>query len=142
MSSDVKGLADRVRARWREEVRRLQARWPAEQLTLDELTGRSYIRLTDGTVHDMDPYEVKRLLQLVPSYFRAFMKVPLLVGYVRQEDGSARYVVMGDRWQRRLAEIMVRGDYSSEGLSELTVDEFVSLLKGFRSLVFVSLGIA
>jgi len=37
---------------------------------------------------------------------------------------------------------MVRGDYSSEGITELSVDEFVKLLREFRSLVFVSLSLA
>ncbi|MGC9209938.1 MAG: DUF61 family protein [Acidilobus sp.] len=141
MSGDVNKLADRVKARWRDEVRRLQARWPAEQVSLDELPSRASVRLLDGTVHEMDPDEVRRLLSIVPPYFRPFMKVPLLVGYVKHEDGTARYVVMGDRWQRRLAELMVRGDYSADGLSELSVDDFVRVLKEFRSLVFVSLSV-
>jgi len=79
---------------------------------------------------------------VVPPYFRPFMRVPILLSYVKEEDGAARYLVMGDRWQRRLAELMVRGDYSSEGVTELSVDEFVKLLREFRSLVFVSLSLA
>lgn len=142
MSNDVGGLAEKVRSKWRDDINKLRNRWPAEQITLDELEKRSYVRLTDGTIHDMDPAEVKRLLSIVPPYFRPFMRVPLLVSYVRGQDGASRYIVMGDRWQRRLAELMVRGDYSAEGLKELSVDEFVALLRGFRSLVFVSLGVA
>ncbi|MGC9071759.1 MAG: DUF61 family protein [Acidilobus sp.] len=141
MVSDISSLSDRVRARWREEVRRIQSHWPAEQLTLEELKSRASISLIDGTVHEMDPEEVARLLKIVPPYFRQFMKVPLLVGYVKEEDGTSRYVVMGDRWQRRLAELMVRGDYSADGIVELSVDDFVRLLMEFRSLVFISLSV-
>ncbi|ESQ25652.1 MAG: Protein of unknown function DUF61 [uncultured Acidilobus sp. JCHS] len=142
MSGEASNLAERVRSRWREEVRRLQAHWPAEQVTLEELKVRRSVSLADGTVHEMDPEEVERLLRVVPPYFRPFMRVPLLLSYVKEEDGAARYLVMGDRWQRRLAELMVRGDYSSEGITELSVDEFVKLLREFRSLVFVSLSLA
>ncbi len=142
MTSDVSGLAEKVKSRWKDDISKLRNRWPAEQLTLDELINRTYVKLTDGTVHDMDPYEVRRLISIVPPYFRPFMRVPLLVSYVRNQDGTSRYLVMGDRWQRRLAELMVREEYSADGIGELSVDEFVYLLKGFRSLVFVSLGIA
>ena len=134
-------LGEHVRRKYAEEVRRLQAYWPAELVTLEELGSRRQVRLLDGSYHELDEADVVRLLSAVPRYFWPFMRVPLLLSYVKTETGLTRYVVVGDRWQRRLAEIMATGDYSAEGLAELNPEQFFRVLKNYRSLVFVSLSI-
>lgn len=141
-SDDVVNGVRHVRAAYREEVRRLQVSLPSRQLKLSELPGSEGVPLLDGTFHQFEREDVERLLSEVPQYFWDFMKVPLLLYYVKTESNVSKYLVVGDRWQRRLAEIMLRGDYSSEGVSELTVDEFLAILRKYRSLVFVSLSIA
>jgi len=124
---------------YREEVRKLQASWPTRQLSLRELKGTPFIELTDGTLHEFNQEEVDRLLSQVPEYFWDFMAIPLLLYYMRTESGFAKYTVVGNRWQMRLAEIMLRGDYSANGVSELGIDEFLEIIRKYRSLVFVSL---
>ncbi|AMD31139.1 MAG: DUF61 family protein [Acidilobus sp.] len=124
---------------YREEVRKLQASWPTRQLSLRELKGTPFIELTDGTLHEFNQEEVDRLLSQVPEYFWDFMAIPLLLHYMRTESGIAKYTVVGNRWQMRLAEIMLRGDYSANGVSELGIEEFLEIIRKYRSLVFVSL---
>jgi uncharacterized protein (UPF0216 family) len=135
------GPARHITKVYTEEVRRLQASWPSKQARLRELRNTDHIILNDGTSHEFDEDEVSRLLSQVPEYFWDFMTVPLLLYYVRTESGVAKYVVVGDRWQRRLAEIMLRGDYTAEGIGELSVDEFLIIIGKYRSLVFVSLSV-
>ncbi|ADL19720.1 hypothetical protein ASAC_1315 [Acidilobus saccharovorans 345-15] len=136
------GPARHITKVYTEEVRRLQASWPSKQVRLRELRDTDYIILNDGTSHEFDKDEVSRLLSQVPEYFWDFMTVPLLLYYIRTESGVAKYVVVGNRWQRRLAEIMLRGDYTAEGIGELSVDEFLVIIGKYRSLVFVSLSVA
>ncbi len=139
MASSASDLGKHVRHRYAEEARRLQAHWPAEQVTLEELRSRRQVKLMDGTYHEMDSEEAEALMSQVPSFFWPFMRVPMLFSYVRTETGISRYMVLGDRWQRRLVEILVTGNYSAEGLTGLNVEQFLRLLRRYRSLIFVSL---
>lgn len=129
-----------VERKYREDLRRLTAYWPAEQITLSELgMGRLSIRLVGGLTHMFSEREASLLLSTVPRYMWGLYRVPLLLRY--EKIGSiARYVVLGGRWQARLAEVMLRGDYSYRGRPELTVSEFTRIAGKYRSLVFVSLG--
>ncbi len=125
--------------RYKEELRRLSQYWPAESITLEEAgRGRLRIRLQNGLTHAFSQEEVDRLLSLVPEFLWGSVRIPLLLRY--EVIGSAsRYRVLGGRWQMRLAEIMVRGSYSYEGLEELRVSEFQQVLRRYKSLVFVGL---
>ena len=128
-----------IEEKYKDSVRRLSAYWPQEFPTLTQLEeGKKSIRLASGATHEFDPGEVERLLELVPSYFKDFMKVPVLFRY-EKIGGRARYRVLGDYWQRRLVELMLTGDYSYEGVEELSVDEFIALLSRYKSLVFVTI---
>ncbi len=133
------GAKKLVEKRYREELRRLQAYWPAEHLTLTQLAeGRRSIRLHNGETHVFSEEEVQLLLSRVPGYFHDHMTVPILLRYTRSPQGS-RYIVLGGRWQRRLVEILLRGDYSFDGVGELKVSEFIELARKYRSLIFVGL---
>ena len=127
--------------RYREEIRRLSQYWPAESVTLEEASrGRLRIRLQNGLTHDFSREEVERLLGLVPEFLWESMRIPLLLRY--EVVGSvAYYRVLGDRWQRRLAEIMLRGSYSYDGLDRLRVSDFQRVLRRYRSLLFVGLSV-
>ncbi|MCX8196019.1 MAG: DUF61 family protein [Acidilobaceae archaeon] len=124
----------------KEEARRLAALLPAESITLMELSrGRRELRLNSGDLHRLREEEVERLLQLVPVYLWLNVRVPLLLRYRREEDGSSRYLVEGDIWQRRLAALMLGLGLSAEGAAELSVAQFGELVAKFGSLVFVSI---
>jgi len=128
-----------VEKRYQEDLRRLRAYWPAEQVSLADLArGRRSVRLHSGDTHAFSDDEVERLLARVPVYFHENMTVPLLLRYSRR-GGQARYLVIGGPWQRRLAEILLRGTYSFEGVAELRVSEFMELARRYKSLIFVGL---
>ncbi|MCE4601355.1 MAG: DUF61 family protein [Desulfurococcales archaeon] len=127
-----------VERKYREELRRLSSYWPAEYLTLRELRdGKRLVKLQTGETHALAEDEVERLLEAVPFYFHDLVRIPITLRY-EKVGGVARYRVLGDRWQRRLVEILLTGNYSYRGLEELSVEEFIRLLRMYKSLVFVS----
>ena len=136
------GRAARALAsRYREELRRLSLYWPAESVTLEQaLAGRSRVRLHGGQEHQFSRDELERLASQVPPYLRGLVRLPLLLRY--EAIGSTRrYRVLGGPWQRRLAEIMLRGTYTYTGLETLRVSEFQRIAARYGSLVFVGLTI-
>ena len=135
-------LKDAVTRKYRNDVKRLSQLWPAEQVTLEELyKGKRSIRLHSGDIHVFDDEDVDRILGEVPQYIWGLVKVPLLLQYVKYEDGTIRYRVAGDTWQRRLAELLLSGTLSSTGISELNVANFTKLVSKYKTMVFVSITI-
>jgi len=130
-----------IERKYRDDLRRLSAYWPAEEVPLEELArGRRWVRLHSGDRHVFSDEEVERLLARVPFYFHSLMTVPIRLRYERDSSGG-RYHVLGGPWQRRLVELLVRGDYSFEGLGSIRVSEFMRLSREYRSLVFVSVSL-
>ena len=127
--------------KYRDELRRLSLYWPSESVSLEEaLAGRLEIRLHSGALYRFSREEVEKLAELAPSYIHSKLMLPLLLRY--QLVGAVSfYIVLGDRWQRRLAELMLHGRYSYEGLDRLRVSEFQRIIARYPSLVFVSLSI-
>lgn len=136
-----RGSASRIiRQKYLDSARRLRSSLPAEAVSLYEASrGRLRVRLYSGEVHEMDRGEVERLLSEVPPYFWKLVKVPVVLRYEKPGGGPARYVVLGGSWQRRLVEIMLRGDYSEAGVESLSVSEFQRIVSKYPSLVFVSI---
>lgn len=129
-----------IEKRYIESARRIASMLPSEQITLQDLAnGVTKIRLVNGVVHEISSEEARAILEAVPPYFWRHMKVPLTFRYVKTGDGSSRYEVQGDVWQRRLVEILLTGSYTVSGISELSVMEFKKLISRYSSLVFVSL---
>ena len=127
-----------VEKKYKEELRRLSSYWPAEYISLaDARRGVRTIRLQTGETHTFEENEINLLLNTIPSYFHNLMKLPVTFRYTRM-GGVARYRVLGDQWQRRLVEIILTGQYTYQGREELTVEEFIKLLRKYKSLVFVS----
>ena len=141
LGGDRRGTARAFERKYRDELRRLSLYWPAESVSLEEaLAGRLEIRLHSGALHRLSREEVERLAGLAPSFIHSKLMLPLLLRY--QLIGTVSYyIVLGDRWQRRLAELMLRGRYSYEGLERLRVGEFQRIIARYPSLVFVSLSI-
>jgi len=132
-------LRDKILAKYRSDRIRLASLLPENQVTLEDLyKGVSNVRLKSGEIHVFDGVEVERLLSEVPQYFWRLMRVPLILKYVKYRDGSRKYIVVGDVWQRRLCEILVRGDYSSTGMAEIEVEDFIRLLARYKTIIFVT----
>jgi len=131
-------LKRRIEERFKNDIKRLSLLWPSEHLYIDEVAnGRTSVRLHSGDWHEFDPDDVTRLLSRVPRYFWKIMKVPIVLRYEKHENGYTRCLVEGDVWQRRLVELLVKGEVSSEGLEEVSIHQFRLLLGSYGSLVFV-----
>ena len=136
-----KSVKKHILSKYRSDIATLAGYMPSKQITLAELnSGVRRITLASGLEHEIDDSEASRLLSEVPYYFWDLMKIPIIFYYIRWNDGSVSYRVQGDVWQRRLVEILLTGDYSSTGISEITSEEFRKLLKSYKSLIFVSIG--
>ncbi|MCE4604334.1 MAG: DUF61 family protein [Aeropyrum sp.] len=135
-----KGIRRLVESKYREAASRLSQNLPAEHVSLYEASrGRLGVRLHSGDEHVMEPSEVESLLEITPPYFWKLAKIPIVLRYEKRASGSARYVVQGDSWTRRLVELMVRGEYGPEGVRELSVSEFKKLIARYKTLFFVTL---
>ncbi|MEM0365810.1 MAG: DUF61 family protein [Acidilobaceae archaeon] len=133
-------LREAIERKYREDIRKLSIYWPSETITLLELAmGKKNIRLYSNDIHEFDDRDIKLILEITPRYFWLLMRVPLMLRYKRESDGTAKYIVEGGIWQMRLAELMVRGQVSSSGLKELDVSQFSKLISRFKSLVFITL---
>jgi uncharacterized protein (UPF0216 family) len=130
-----------IREKYREELRKLRAYWPEESVSLEEVAnGRLLIRFHGGGTHSFNPDEVSTLLKITPVYLRAHIHLPLLLRY-EKHGNVAYYYVLGGSWQRRLAEIMLRGSYTYTGIGMLKVSEFQEIARKYPSLIFVSIGL-
>lgn len=131
-----------IEARLREERRRLTSSLPSERLSLMDLkAGKRAVKLLSGELHELDGEEVERLLSLAPPYIWLNTHVPITLKYSKLDDGSVRITVEGDLWQRRLVELMLRGSFGVEGISEISVEEFRGLLSRYKTLFFISLDV-
>ncbi|GBF09488.1 hypothetical protein apy_12130 [Aeropyrum pernix] len=129
-----------IETRYRETAKRLAQNIPRETVTLYEASrGRLTITLHSGEAHTLDKEEVEKILEAAPPYFWKLARIPIVLRYEKTPSGVARYVVQGDSWQRRLVEVIVRGDYTPQGLHELTVSQFQRIAARYRSIFFVTI---
>ncbi len=130
-----------VERKYRNDIQRLSRYWPKELVSLEEAySGRSYIYLQNGETHDFSRDEISLLASSIPRFLWRLVSLPLLLRY--EVIGTERhYRVLGNIWQKRLAEIMLIGDYSYSGKEKLTISEFSTILRKYRSLIFVNLSI-
>lgn len=129
-----------VERKYVEDSRKLSLYWPAETITIYDLSlGRKFIRLHSGDLHEFDEGEVGRLLEITPKYYWKLMRIPLMLRYYKEEDGTVKLSVEGGVWQARLAELLLTGEVSSEGLKNLSLDQFSKLVSRYKTLVFVTL---
>jgi len=129
-----------IERKYVEDSRKLSLYWPAETITIYDLyAGRRSIKLHSGDIHELDEAEVKRLLEAIPRYYWKLMRVPLMLRYHKEEDGTVKFIVEGGVWQARLVELLLAGRVSSEGLPHLSLSEFSRLIHYYKSLVFVTI---
>jgi uncharacterized protein (UPF0216 family) len=129
-----------IEKKFLDEIKNLRSLWPKEQISLEELNkGKKSILLFSDDYHIFDENETNNIIQLIPPYFWKFMKVPILLKYNRDDEGRSWYNVMGDTWQKRFVEILLRGNYTIYGIEEINPEEFIKLIKKYKSLIFVSI---
>ncbi len=125
-----------VYAKYLHDVRTLTGSLPAEQRTLHELLSmrRPQVLLKDGTLHDIDVDELRRMAEDLPWYLHGFVKLPLVV--LKAGPG---FEVKGDRWTLRAVEVLLGRGLRLDPDPQITGDELARLLKNYKSLIFVSL---
>jgi uncharacterized protein (UPF0216 family) len=129
-----------VERKYVEDSRKLSLYWPAETITIYDLSlGRKSIKLHSGDLHEFDEGEVGKLLEITPKYYWKLMRIPLMLRYYKEEDGTVKLSVEGGVWQARLAELLLTGEVSSEGLKNLSLNQFSKLVSRYKTLVFVTL---
>ncbi len=135
-------IREAIEKKYREDSRRLTLYWPAETITLLEVArGRKDVRLHSGDIHAFDEEELSKLLNTVPPYYWELMRLPVMLRYRRREDGTSEYAVEGGVWQKRLVELIIKGNVTSKGAESLNVQEFALLITSYKSLVFVTLAV-
>ncbi|MEM4681451.1 MAG: DUF61 family protein, partial [Acidilobaceae archaeon] len=84
--------------------------------------------------------EIRNVLSKVPPYVWDLVKLPIILRYKRFEDGTYEIKVEGDVWQKRLVELLLKGQMTSKGMEKLDYESFRALLSEYRTLIFIGLG--
>ncbi|BCS94243.1 hypothetical protein L3N51_01112 [Metallosphaera sp. J1] len=106
---------------------------PAEYVTLKEaMDGKLEITLNNGFKHKFDPDEVKKLSSAVPLYLWSMVRIPFIVVKL---STPGEYSINGSEWDMKaISSILnISGNVISVGQME-------SLLREFKSLIFITLG--
>ncbi|GAB6147952.1 DUF61 family protein [Stetteria hydrogenophila] len=130
-----------ITSRYRHEVSKLQSYRPASTITLEKAmaSARPGVPLADGSFHEFDPWQLREMAGEIPRILWPLVNLPVTLTYERDSSGRAFFHVAGDIWQKRAVGLLLSGELTSEGRSELTVEEARLLLSKYRSLFFVSL---
>ncbi|MEM0340662.1 MAG: DUF61 family protein [Acidilobaceae archaeon] len=134
-------VPDFLDKKYEEILKRIAKLWPAESVTLKEVSkGRRFLRLQSGDVHEFEEKEIRNVLSKVPPYVWDLVKLPIILRYKRFEDGTYEIKVEGDVWQKRLVELLLKGQMTSKGMEKLDYESFRALLSEYRTLIFIGLG--
>ncbi|MEM4507902.1 MAG: DUF61 family protein [Acidilobaceae archaeon] len=134
-------VSDFLDKKYEEILKRIAKLWPAESVTLKEVSkGRRFLRLQSGDVHEFEEKEIRNVLSKVPPYVWDLVKLPIILRYKRFEDGTYEIKVEGDVWQKRLVELLLKGQMTSKGMEKLDYESFRALLSEYRTLIFIGLG--
>ncbi len=122
------------------EASRILASMPVEHKSLSTLLEekKPSVRLADGTRHHMDEAELRDMAEHIPWYMRRLVKLPIIIVYERGE--KPRYIVDGDVWSARAVSALLGGDPLEER-RELTLEEVESLIRRYKTLIFVTIRI-
>ncbi len=139
--SDVSKPKEIITNKVRKDIGNLKSYWPKKTFTLTQIVKekRYRIELINGDSHEIDEFQLRKILNLIPEYLWDLVKIPFTLRYEKDEDGRSWYVIVGDRWQRRAIELLLYKRLSSEGVKKLNIEEFKELIKKYNSLVFVSI---
>ena len=132
------GGSEFIIRKYHREILSLNTSLPAKRRSLkDILETRDYfVTLKNGTRHRFDPVEIEKLSDRVPWYLYPRTMLPIIIEYVDQ-GGKKVFRVAGDRWDRRIVEVLLRGEFSVEGVSVLEYGEVSRLLSLYKSLLTI-----
>jgi uncharacterized protein (UPF0216 family) len=111
---------------------------PAKRRSLKEIleTRDYFIRLKNGTRHRLDPIEIDDLSNKIPWYLYPKTMLPIIIEYVDQ-GGKKVFKVSGDKWDRRIVEVLLKGEFSVDGVNVLEYSEVSRLLSLYKSLLTI-----
>ncbi|MCH1771337.1 MULTISPECIES: DUF61 family protein [Metallosphaera] len=106
---------------------------PSEYVTLKEaMDGKLEISLNNGFKHKFDPEEVRKLSNAVPLYLWSLVRIPFIVVKL---STPGEYSINGSEWDIKAISTLL--NISGKVIS---VGQMESLLREFKSLIFITLG--
>lgn len=110
--------------------------YPAKTLKLSEVLAGNYsIPLTNGITHYFDKKEVERLSEILPIYMWGLVDIPIVLA---KTTTPGEYVIKGGEYAVRAIGRILNKEDLGQSLTSIEVD---SLIKRFRSIVFISLSL-
>ncbi|ABU82571.1 DUF61 family protein [Ignicoccus hospitalis] len=114
-----------------EEFRSINQSVPQERVLLKAAAeGRRLIKLRDGSEHLMDTDELNEMINLLPSWMKWVVRVPLLLAY---EPLTGVVKVLGSEWDEKAVRRLVGIDKEEP----LRLYHLERLITRFSSLVFI-----
>jgi len=98
------------------------------------------IELKDGTIHKLDKNEVSLAAQKIPWYLHPRTRVPIVIEYVSVGDRRI-FRVLGDKWDRRIVEVLLKGEFGLDGKRVLEYIEVARLISLYKSLFTIILSL-
>ncbi len=134
--------ADLVYRKYREDLKFLSRNLPARRVTLKELLENSIsgIELRDGGIHRLDPAELERMADTVPWYLHPVTRIPLIIEYTTVDEKRV-FRVRGDRWDRRIVEVLLTGKFGVDGVEFLEYNDVARLVALYKSLILIILSV-
>ncbi|MCE4614135.1 MAG: DUF61 family protein [Desulfurococcales archaeon] len=98
------------------------------------------IELKDGTIHKLDKNEVIYAAENIPWYLHPRTLIPIVIEYAAVGDKRV-FRVMGDKWDRRIVEVLLKGEFGVEGERILEYNEVAKLISLYKSLFTIILSL-
>ncbi len=124
-------------------IRSLRSSLPAERRSIREmLESKNYsVRLQDGSLHTIDPDELKLAVSIIPRYMVDRVRLPLVIGKV---SGSVYFRLINCSKEEYEFVLRLAGRSRVEYTEPCTIyiDEFEEIIKKFRTLVIQTIEIS
>ncbi len=98
------------------------------------------IELKDGTIHKLDKNEVSLAAQKIPWYLHLRTRIPIVIEYLSVGDRRI-FRVSGDKWDRRIVEVLLKGEFGLDGKRVLEYNEVARLISLYKSLFTIILSL-
>ena len=98
------------------------------------------VELRDGTIHRLDKNEVMLAAQKIPWYLHPRTRIPIIIEYSSMGDKRV-FRVTGDKWDRRIVEVLLEGEFGLDGKRVLEYNEVARLISLYKSLFAIILSL-
>jgi uncharacterized protein (UPF0216 family) len=98
------------------------------------------VHLKDGSIHRLDRDEITQAAERIPWYLHPRALIPIIIEYTTIGDKRV-FRVTGDKWDRRIVEVLLRGEFGVDGKSILEYREVAKLISLYKSLFTIILSL-